>query len=142
NDLVRRQIELSLRGGGADLSFRTNQHWHDKFGTSCFHGAEQRRRINRMDNRGTDWIETACHLDQAFIASPLLPSLDFRENDALALDFFGRFNNVCGAGDHLFTTLVRCATVEDDSVGFFDFFRYLHRHGDGVPEAYWSVEML
>jgi hypothetical protein len=73
NDLVRRQIELSLRGGGADLSFRTNQHWHDKFGTSCFHGAEQRRRINRMDNRGTDWIETACHLDQAFIASTLLP---------------------------------------------------------------------
>ena len=73
HNLVRRQIELSLRGGGADLGLRTNQHRHDKFGAGGFHGAEQRWRVDRVDNRGTDWIEAAGHLDQAFIASPLLP---------------------------------------------------------------------
>ena len=73
NDLVRRQIELRQRGGGADLGLRPDQHRHDEIDAGGFHGAEQRWRVDRVDNRGTDRIEAMGHLEQEFIASPLLP---------------------------------------------------------------------
>ena len=135
NDLVRRQIELRQRGGGADLGLRPNQHRHDEIDAGGFHGAEQRRRVDRVDNRGTDRIETAGHLDQEFIASPLLPQLDFGENDAGSRDLLGRRDDLCGAGDDLLRSLIDGPAIEDDPVRFFDLVSHLHRDGDRVTEA-------
>jgi hypothetical protein len=41
----------------------------------------------RVDNRGTDWIEAVSHLEQEFVASPLLPQFDFLQ-DARGRDIF------------------------------------------------------
>ena len=82
NNLVRREIELGLRGGGADLGLRPDQHGDDELGAGRVDGAEQGRRVDRMNDRSADWIEPAGRFDQEFIAPPFLPQFDLRQEDA------------------------------------------------------------
>ena len=114
---------------------RSNQHRHDQFGTRCFHRTEQRRRIDRMDDRGMDWFKAACHLDQAFVAPAFLPQFDFGKDNARPGNLFDRRNDVRGAGDDFLAVLVHSPAIEDDPVCFLDFAVDPHRHGDRVAEA-------
>ena len=116
NDLVRRQIELSQRGGGANLGLRPNQNRRNEIDAGGFHGAKQRWRVDRVDNRGTDWIEAVGHLEQEFIASPLLPQLDFGENHAGSRDLLGRRDDIRSAGDDLLRFLIHGPAIENDPV--------------------------
>ena len=47
-----------------------------------------------MDNRRTDWIEAVGHLEQEFVASPLLPQLDFRKSHTGSGNLLGRRDDV------------------------------------------------
>jgi len=56
NDLVRCQIKLRQRGGGAYLGLRPNQNRRNEIDAGGFQGASSEG-VRPGDNCGTDWIE-------------------------------------------------------------------------------------
>ena len=81
------------------------------------------------------------HFEQELIASPLLPQLDFGEDDAGARNLLGWRDDICSAGDDLLRLLIHGPAIENNPVRFFDLVPHLHRNGDRVAEADGSLEM-
>jgi hypothetical protein len=141
NDLIWRQVKPGLCGCGANFDLRPHQHRQDEFGMGCFDGAEQRGRIDRMNDRCADRIEAPGHLYQAFIATSFQSQLNFRKEDALPRYFFGRRDDFGGAGNDLLAKLVGHVAIEDDTMLFLNFLRYSYRYRDRVARAHGPMEM-
>ena len=70
DDFVGRKIDRRGRGGCADLGLRTDQHRDDQLRLGGVHRAEQRGRIDRMDDGGTDRLQPPAQLDQLAYCRP------------------------------------------------------------------------